>query len=280
MIYSGPKTRSRKSQTSTSSLSTKPVRKKRKRSLSSDTPSLRPDTLPRHIAIIMDGNGRWAKKRSLNRIRGHREGAESVRDIVRACREIGIEVLTLYAFSTENWQRPKQEILALMKLLKDFLRSELSEMMENDIRLNAIGQVGRFPGDVLKVLRGVMDKTQENSGMLLNLALSYGGRDEIVMAAGRIAAEVRAGQLEPKEITEKVFSNYLYTQGMPDPDLLIRTSGEMRVSNFLLWQIAYAEIYVTKTLWPDFRREELSRILHDYEKRERRFGTTGEQVKK
>jgi len=228
----------------------------------------------------MDGNGRWAKKRSLNRIRGHREGAESVRDIVRACREIGIEVLTLYAFSTENWQRPKQEILALMKLLKDFLRSELSEMMENDIRLNAIGQVGRFPGDVLKVLRGVMDKTQENSGMLLNLALSYGGRDEIVMAAGRIAAEVRAGQLEPKEITEKVFSNYLYTQGMPDPDLLIRTSGEMRVSNFLLWQIAYAEIYVTKTLWPDFRREELSRILHDYEKRERRFGTTGEQVKK
>jgi undecaprenyl diphosphate synthase len=227
----------------------------------------------------MDGNGRWAKKRSLNRIKGHKEGAESVRDIVRACREIGIEVLTLYAFSTENWQRPKQEISALMKLLKDFLRSELSEMMENDIRLNAIGQIGRFPEDVLKVLQEVMGTTRENSGMLLNLALSYGGRDEIVTAAGRIAEEVGAGHLESKEITEEVFSNYLYTQGMPDPDLLIRTSGEMRISNFLLWQIAYAEIYVTKTLWPDFRREELFQILHDYEKRERRFGTTGEQFK-
>jgi undecaprenyl diphosphate synthase len=227
----------------------------------------------------MDGNGRWAKKRSLNRIRGHSEGAESVRDIVRACREIGIEVLTLYAFSTENWQRPKQEISALMKLLKDFLRSELSEMMENGIRLNAIGQISRFPEDVLEVLRKVMDTTRENSGMLLNLALSYGGRDEIVTAARRIAAEVGAGHLESKEITEEVFSNYLYTKGMPDPDLLIRTSGEMRISNFLLWQIAYAEIYVTKTLWPDFRREELFQILHDYEKRERRFGTTGDQVK-
>jgi undecaprenyl diphosphate synthase len=167
-----------------------------------------------------------------------------------------------------------------MKLLKDFLRSELSEMMENDIRLNAVGQIGRFPEDVLKVLQEVMDTTRENSGMLLNLALSYGGRDEIVTAAGRIAAEVRAGNLEAKEITEEVFANYLYTQGMPDPDLLIRTSGEMRISNFLLWQIAYAEIYVTKTLWPDFRREELFQILHDYEKRERRFGVTGDQIKK
>jgi undecaprenyl diphosphate synthase len=228
----------------------------------------------------MDGNGRWAKKQSLNRIRGHRAGAESVRDIVRACREIGIEVLTLYAFSTENWQRPKQEISALMKLLKDFLKSELSEMMENGIRLNAIGQIGRFPEDVLEVLQKVMDTTRENSGMLLNLALSYGGRDEIVAAAERIAAQVTAGHLESKEITEELFSNYLYTQGMPDPDLLIRTSGEMRISNFLLWQIAYAEIYVTKTLWPDFRREELFQILRDYEKRERRFGVTGDQIKK
>lgn len=228
----------------------------------------------------MDGNGRWAKKRSLNRIKGHREGAESVRDIVRACREIGIEVLTLYAFSTENWQRPKQEISALMKLLKDFLRSERSEMMENGIRLNAIGQIKRFPEGVLAVLQEVMDTTQENSGMLLNLALSYGGRDEIVTAAKRIAAEVRANRLASEEVTEDLFSDYLYTQGMPDPDLLIRTSGEMRISNFLLWQIAYAEIYVTKTLWPDFRREELFHILHDYEKRERRFGVTGDQVKK
>ena len=230
--------------------------------------------------MIMDGNGRWAKKRSLNRIRGHRDGAESVRDIVRACREMGIEVLTLYAFSTENWQRPQQETSVLMSLLKDFLRSELSEMMESGIRLKAIGQVERFPGDVVKVLLEVVDRTRENSGMILNLALSYGGRDEIVRAAGRIAAEVRVGRLQPEEITEEVFSNYLYTQGLPDPDLLIRTSGEVRISNFLLWQIAYTEIYVTNTLWPDFRREELIQILHDYQKRERRFGVTGDQIKK
>ena len=248
--------------------------------MNSDIPPLRPDALPRHIAIIMDGNGRWAKKRSLNRIRGHREGAESVRDIVRACREMGIEVLTLYAFSTENWQRPRQEIWALMSLLKDFLRSELGEMMENGIRLNAIGQIERFPDDVLTVLREVMDETRKNPGMILNLALSYGGRDEIVTAARRIVAEVQAGRLQVEEISEGVFSKYLYTEGMPEPDLLIRTGGEMRISNFLLWQIAYTEIYVTDTLWPDFRREELIQILHDYQKRERRFGVTGDQIKK
>jgi undecaprenyl diphosphate synthase len=228
----------------------------------------------------MDGNGRWAKKRSLNRIRGHREGAESVRDIVRACRETGIEVLTLYAFSTENWQRPRQEISALMSLLKGFLRSELAEMMENGIRLNAIGQIERFPDDVVKTLQEVMDLTQKNRGMILNLALSYGGRDEIVAAAQKIAAEAQADRLQPEEITKEVFSNYLYTQGMPEPDLLIRTSGEMRISNFLLWQIAYTEIYVTRTLWPDFRRQELIQILHDYQQRERRFGMTGAQIKK
>ncbi|HID31425.1 MAG TPA: isoprenyl transferase [Desulfobacterales bacterium] len=228
----------------------------------------------------MDGNGRWARKRSLNRVKGHREGAESVRDIVRVCREIGIEVLTLYAFSTENWQRPREEILVLMKLLKDFLRSELSEMMENSIRLNAIGQIERFPPDVLKVLQEVMDMTRKNEGMILNLALSYGGQDEIVAAARKIATEVQAGRLQPEDITKAVFSDHLYTQGMPEPDLLIRTSGEMRVSNFLLWQIAYTEICVTKTLWPDFRRGELIRILHDYKKRERRFGMTGAQVRK
>jgi undecaprenyl diphosphate synthase len=210
------------------------------------------------MAIIMDGNGRWAKKRSLNRIRGHREGTESVRDIVRACREIGIEILTLYAFSTENWQRSRQEISALMSLLKEFLRSEVAEMMENGIRLNAIGQIERFPGDVVEVLQEVMDMTRNNRGMILNLALSYGGRDEIVTAARNIAGEVIAGRLKPEEITEAVFSNYLYTRGMPEPDLLI----------------AYTEIYVTRTFWPDFRREELIRILHDYQKRERRFGMT------
>ena len=228
----------------------------------------------------MDGNGRWAKKRSLNRIKGHREGAESVRDIVRVCREIGIEVLTLYAFSTENWQRPRPEVSALMSLLKGFLRSEAAEMMENGIRLSAIGQIERFPGDVVKVLRDVMDMTRKNQGMILNLALSYGGRDEIVTAVCKIAADVRAGRLQPEEITEEVFSNFLYTRGLPEPDLLIRTSGEMRISNFLLWQIAYTEIYVTQILWPDFRREELTRILQDFQKRERRFGMTGAQIKK
>ena len=247
--------------------------------MNSDILSLKSDQLPQHIAIIMDGNGRWAKKRSLNRIKGHREGAESVRDIVRACREIGIAVLTLYAFSTENWRRPEKEVSALMKLLKGFLKSELSEMMENDIRLNALGQIERFPQDVLAVLEGVMDKTRKNRGMVLNLALSYGGRNEIVTASRRIATEVREGRLQPEEITEKLFANYLYTKGMPEPDLLIRTSGEMRISNFLLWQIAYAEIYVTHTLWPDFRRKELYEILKDFQHRERRFGATGDQIR-
>ncbi len=248
--------------------------------MNSDTPLFSPETLPRHIAVIMDGNGRWAKKRSWNRIRGHREGAESARDIVRACREIGIEVLTLYAFSTENWQRPKQEILALMKLLKDFLKSELSEMMENDIRLSTIGDIERLPDDVLGVLRDVMDQTGKNQGMILNLALSYGGRDEIVRAARNMAEQARQGELQPEAITTELFSTYLYTHGMPEPDVLIRTSGEMRISNFLLWQIAYAEIFVTPTLWPDFRRQELFKLLGEYEKRERRFGLTHEQMNK
>jgi len=226
----------------------------------------------------MDGNGRWAKKRSLNRIRGHREGIESVRVIVRACREIGIGVLTLYAFSTENWQRPREEISALMGLLKQFLKAELPEMMENNIRLNAIGDIERLPNHVREVLRKALGKTRENQGMVLNLALSYGGRDEIVRAAQEIASQVKEGHLRSEEITRELFSSYLYTHGMPDPDLLIRTSGEMRISNFLLWQIAYAEIFVTETLWPDFRREELTQILHEYQNRERRFGLTGEQI--
>jgi undecaprenyl diphosphate synthase len=227
----------------------------------------------------MDGNGRWAQKRTLNRIRGHREGTNSVRDIVRACRELGIEVLTLYAFSTENWKRPAAEISALMKILKDFLKSELDEMMENSIRLNAIGEIGRFPQDVLDVLHDTMEATGGNTGMVLNLALSYGGRLEIVDAARKIAADVQSGRLRAEEISEKNFPNYLYTRGMPDPDVLIRTSGEMRISNFLLWQIAYAEIFVTDTLWPDFRRGELYEILRAYQERERRFGLTGEQLK-
>ena len=242
--------------------------------------SLPSTTSLHHVAIIMDGNGRWAKKRSLNRIRGHREGTKSVQDIVRACREIGIEVLTLYAFSTENWKRPQKEVSALMSLLKEFLISELPEMMENGIRLNAIGEIKRFPNDVLEVLQDSMEKTGKNKGMLLNLALSYGGRHEILRAVRHIAADIRQGRLVDEEITEALFSSYLYTHGMPEPDLLIRTSGEMRISNFLLWQIAYAEIFITKTLWPDFRREELFQIFDAYSKRERRFGLTGDQIRK
>lgn len=237
--------------------------------------SLTSESLPKHVAIIMDGNGRWAKKRALNRIRGHREGTESVRDIVRASREIGVKVLTLYAFSTENWKRPAMEVSALMKLLKSFLKSELPEMKENSICLNAIGDIKKLPKDVLDVLCEVMDATRQNQEMTLNLALSYGGRHELVRAARHIADQVKKGQLEPDEITEELLSSNLYTHNMPDPDVLIRTSGEMRVSNFLLWQIAYTEIFVTKTLWPDFRREEFIQILSDYQKRERRFGLTG-----
>ncbi len=248
--------------------------------MNSNSFSLRLESLPKHVAIIMDGNGRWAKKRSWNRVRGHREGTESVRDIVRMSRELGIEVLTLFAFSTENWKRPAKEVEALMKILKGFLKSELSEMMDNGIRLNAIGEIDRFPDDVLQVIRETMQKTGDNQGMLLNLALSYGARHEIVKAARDLATQVRDGRLQPEDITEEIFSGCLYTRGMPETDLLIRTSGEMRISNFLLWQIAYAEIFVTQTLWPEFRREEFVRILHDYQKRERRFGLTGDQVKK
>ncbi|MDL1974049.1 MAG: isoprenyl transferase [Deltaproteobacteria bacterium] len=233
--------------------------------------------LPRHIAIIMDGNGRWAKKRLLNRVKGHEEGTESVRVIVRTCREIGIEVLTLYAFSTENWRRPKYEVKSLMAILKRFLISELNEMLANNIRFNAIGQLDRLPGDVQTVIRDTMAATSHNKGMVLNLALSYGSRDEIVLAVQKAAADVQNGLLALDDLTPDLFSEYLYTKGMPDPDLLIRTSGEMRISNFLLWQIAYSEIYITDILWPDFRKEALLEAVRHYRKRERRFGMTTEQ---
>lgn len=235
--------------------------------------------LPRHIAIIMDGNGRWAKKRLLNRVKGHEEGTESVRVIVRTCREIGIEFLTLYAFSTENWQRPKYEVKSLMAILKRFLISELNEMLANSIRFNAIGQIERMPGDVQAVIRDTMAATSHNKGMVLNLALSYGSRDEIVLAVQKAAADVQNGLLALDDLTPDLFSEYLYTKGMPDPDLLIRTSGEMRISNFLLWQIAYSEIYVTDILWPDFRKQALLEAVRHYRKRERRFGMTTEQKK-
>jgi len=233
---------------------------------------LDPAKLPLHVAIIMDGNGRWAKKRLFNRIKGHEKGSETVRTIVRACREIGISYLTLYAFSTENWQRPRSEVAALMTLLKKFLESEQKEMLDNNIRLYAIGQIERLPEDVRQVLYKAMTLTKKNDGMLLVLALSYGGRAEIVRMVKEIVIKTKNGSIDPDLITPEIISEHLYTKEMPDPDLLIRTSGEMRISNFLLWQIAYTEIYVTDTLWPDFGKDELVRILQDYQQRERRYG--------
>ena len=229
--------------------------------------------MPRHVAIIMDGNGRWAKKRLLNRINGHEKGAEAVRTTVRTARRLGIAALTLYAFSTENWQRPQAEVSGLMVLLRRFLASERQTLIDNQIRLNAIGQIDRLPDAVREVLQAVMAETAANEKMVLTLALSYGARAELVHMVRRIAAAAREGRLEPDAVDEETVAAHLYTHGLPDPDLLIRTSGETRISNFLLWQIAYAELFFTPTLWPDFGEAEFMRILLDYQQRERRFGT-------
>ena len=233
---------------------------------------LNPQHLPSHIAIIMDGNGRWAQKRMLNRIKGHERGADTVRVVVRTCRELGISYLTLYAFSTENWQRPKSEISALMSLLKRFLVSERREMAENDIRLNVIGQPERLPEEVQTEIARSKEATAANAGMCLNLALSYGGRAEITEAARAVAEAARTGKLDPGQLTQERFAEFLCTAKIPDPEILIRTSGEFRISNFLLWQVAYAEIFVTPTLWPDFNREEFIGILKAFQGRDRRFG--------
>ena len=236
------------------------------------------EKLPHHIAIIMDGNGRWAKKKLLNRISGHIKGVNAVREVVTACRELGIKVLTLYAFSIENWRRPEDEVRALMELLKEYLRKECPEMVQNNIRLNAIGRMEDLPSDVQTILQETKKKTQHCNGMMLNLALSYGGRSEILHAVQGIVSDFGQGKITPEEITIPRFSQYLWTRGIPDPDLLIRTSGELRISNFLLWQIAYTELYVTDTLWPDFDRKELLKAIVDYQSRERRFGLTSEQL--
>lgn len=236
--------------------------------------------LPKHIAIIMDGNGRWAEKRSLNRIAGHRMGIKRAKEIIRACRELGIEVLTLYAFSTENWNRPRREISTLMSLLKRFLSAEGKTLVKNNIRLNAIGSLEDLPGDVRDVLNEVMQQSRHNTGMVLNAALSYSGRNEILQAVKNICRGVLAGSVDPSLIDERLFSDHLYTAGLPDPDLLIRTSGEYRISNFLLWQTAYTELYITSTLWPDFTKKDLQRAIADYGKRERRFGLTRQQIQK
>jgi undecaprenyl diphosphate synthase len=224
------------------------------------------------VAIIMDGNGRWARQRLLSRIQGHEKGAEAVRTTVRTCRERGIPFLTLYAFSTENWQRPKTEVTALMGLLRRFLESELRELLKNGIRLHVIGRRDRLPENVQKALAAAVNDTRQNSTLQLTLALSYGGRDEITRAAQSLAVEVQAGRMRPADITEELLSARLDTAGIPDPDLLIRTGGDMRVSNFLLWQLAYTEIFVTPTLWPDFTPELFQQILKDFQSRERRFG--------
>lgn len=229
-------------------------------------------TFPTHVAIIMDGNGRWARTKGLPRIEGHRAGIGVVRDIVRACGEWGISYLTLYSFSMENWRRPAMEVRALMQLLKRFLRSELPELMSNAVRLNAIGRLDDLPSDVRGELIRTMDLTRENKGLRLNLALSYGGRAEILDAVRSLCKDCVHGRIMVDEIDDDLFSRYLYTKEMPDPDLLIRTSGELRISNFLLWQISYAEIWVTETLWPDFTRDELRRAFDEFSKRERRFG--------
>lgn len=238
-----------------------------------------PRNLPRHIAIIMDGNGRWAKQHAMGRIAGHKKGADAVRDTVRACREIGVRVLTLYAFSTENWLRPAREVKALMRLLEEYLQSEVQEMLDNGIRLAAIGDMEALQEPIRGVLRETVARTSHNREMTLNLALSYGGRDEIVGAVKGIVADFRKGVLAVPDITPDLFSRYLDTAGLPDPDLLIRTSGEYRVSNFLLWQCAYTEFYFTDVLWPDFNRDELFRAIAEYQRRERRFGLTSDQVR-
>lgn len=237
---------------------------------------------PRHIAIIMDGNGRWAAGRGLPRIAGHRAGVDTVRSIVEECARLEIPYLTLFAFSTENWRRPEDEVGALMVLLDQYLKRELKTLMKNNVRLNTIGRLEDLPGNVRHTLEGVTGSSAGNSGLTLTLALSYSGRDDIVHGMQRIAKDVRDGRLEPEAIDDDIVTSSLDTGSgtieIPDPDLLIRTSGEMRISNFLLWQIAYSEFYVTEKLWPDFRETDLHAAIETYKKRERRFGMTSEQV--
>lgn len=230
--------------------------------------------IPNHLAVIMDGNGRWAKKRNLDRIYGHIEGIKSLKSVIKGVIEHKIKYLTVYAFSSENWQRPAEEVDSLMQLLDEYIRLELPYLIKNKIRLNFIGNIERIPESSKKTLLRVIDKTKEYDNLYLTLALSYGSREEILAAAVRMAKDMKNGKIKIEDADENLFSSYLYSKDMPNPDFLIRTSGEKRVSNFMLYQIAYAEIYFTKTLWPDFGRKELIRALKNYEKRVRRFGKT------
>lgn len=239
---------------------------------------LAPELLPRHIAIIMDGNGRWAAQRGLPRMAGHTEGIKSVREMINLCRELGIKALTIYAFSQENWKRPAAEINALMMLLESYLQMELEALLEKETRFRAIGRVSTLPESALAWVRKVERETSHLDRLNLTVALSYGGRSEIVDAVRRLAEDVKKGAVAPDRIDEELLEGYLSTHGLPDPDLLIRTSGETRISNFLLWQLAYTEMYFTPTLWPDFRRRDALLALHDYQRRERRFGQTCDQL--
>lgn len=230
------------------------------------------EKLPFHVAMIMDGNGRWAKQRLMNRVKGHEKGSKTVRSIVTAARELGIGMLTLYAFSTENWARPKIEVSALMMLLKRFLVSERDELMTRGVRLNILGQREKLPEDIQKEADKTVEMTRSNQGMVLNLALSYGSRQEITQGVQTLARKIKAGIIQPYDITEEMISDHLYTRQMPDPDLIIRTSGEYRLSNFMMWQAAYSELFITQTLWPDFTRDDFVEILINFQERDRRFG--------
>lgn len=234
--------------------------------------------LPRHIAIIMDGNGRWAKRRGLPRVAGHREGVKSVRRIVELCGELDVEVLTLYTFSTENWRRPIEEVSALMKLLMNTLNREIADLMKNNVRLTLSGDMSRLPENAARGMLDGVKRTAQNTGLTLNLALNYGSREEIVQAVRAIAQKVAAQEMAVEEIDAHVIANHLYTAGLPDPDLLVRTSGELRLSNFLLWQMAYTELYVTEIFWPDFQKQDLLNAIAVFQGRERRFGKVSEQL--
>ena len=236
------------------------------------------EKLPRHIAIIMDGNGRWAKEKGKDRLFGHYSGVESVRNIVEGCAELEIGYLTLYAFSTENWDRPKDEVTGLMELLVQTIRNEVATLNKNNIRLHVIGNINMLPPNAQKELEEACEETAANTGLNLIMALSYSSRWEIINAVKNIAVEIKNGKLKPEEITDDIFKKYLCTAAFPDPELMIRTSGEYRISNFLLYQLAYSELYFTETLWPDFRKENLYEALLDYQSRERRFGKTSEQL--
>ena len=239
---------------------------------------LRPEQIPHHVAIIMDGNGRWAEQRGISRIQGHRAGLEAIRAVVRGAHELGIRFLTLYAFSIENWNRPKVEVNELMRLLDHYLDAEIDEVMRNGVQVRAIGRIDQLPSAVAAKVRAAVERTRANREMVLVFALSYGGRAEIVDAARKLLREAEIGKIDPESLDEKTFAAHLYDPELPDPDLLIRTGAESRVSNFLLWQIAYSEIYTTDLMWPDFRKPHLVEALIDYQDRERRFGMTGAQV--